>query len=139
MNRARLTQELHEDEGYELTVYLDSMQIETIGCGRNVDAKHGGGLRPIEVDYMLGNDIDDITIALDRAIPWWEQISDARQRAFVNMAMMGVSKFLGFKLMLAAAQQGNWVEAEAQARNSLWYRQVQATRSARVSTLLLQG
>jgi lysozyme len=85
---------------------------------------------------MLTNDLRRCTAELDRAMPWWRDLSQAQQRALLNMNFnMGLGKLQEFKLMLRALQSHDGQAAAAQALNSLWAKQVGA-RSSRVAKLL---
>lgn len=137
--------ELRRDEGVRRCVYQDSLKIWSIAVGRNVDGNHGGGLSDSEIDFLLDNDIAEKSAQLDARIPWWRQLSDARQRAMVNMAFMGVDKFMGFHRFLAAMQAGDWRAAIAELDDSLWSHQVddgiggRIGRADRVAALILAG
>lgn len=56
--RAELTKQLRRDEGEVLSAYQDHLGYWTIGVGRLIDKRKGGGLTSEESDYLLGNDID---------------------------------------------------------------------------------
>jgi lysozyme len=145
MDTDKLHFELMRDEGVRLTVYKDSLGIWSIGAGRNVDPDHGGGLSQLEMLYLLNNDISSRWMQLMAALPWITALSDARQRALINMSFMGVSKLLGFKKMLADMEAGNWEAAVAELDDSLWSHQVddgiggKIGRADRVAALILNG
>ncbi|CCG43172.1 lysozyme family protein [Magnetospirillum molischianum] len=96
------------------------------------------GISEAEALALLDNDIAAIASWLDRDIPWWQRLSDARQRALINMAMMGVPRLLGFKRMLAAMQARDFERAAAEALDSKWADDV-GERSRRVATLIRAG
>ena len=74
-----LTAQLTRDEGRERSMYLDHLGYATIGVGRLIDARKGGGLREDEIDYLLRNDINDRIDQLGRRIPWFLELDGARQ------------------------------------------------------------
>jgi lysozyme len=136
--KAELTKQLRGDEGERACVYPDSLGILTIGVGRNVDKDHGGGLRPDEIAYLLNNDIDDRIEALTRALPWFQNLDDARKGVLLNMSFMGVQKLLAFKKTLTLVQQGKYADAAEEMLDSLWAKQVGA-RAKRLSDQMRTG
>lgn len=132
-----LGQDLAEDEGERLTMYRCSEGFLTVGIGHNLEA------RPISKRasrVIFEDDVQDVLKDLDRALPWWRSLSEGRQRALANLCFnMGISRLLGFKNMLAALHAGNYKLAAAEALNSKWAKQVQASRINRIELLILKG
>jgi lysozyme len=136
MDKHKLIEELKRDEGCVLHPYRDSMDILTIGVGRNLEA-HGISMHEAEV--MLSNDIDNHWKALLEALPWVEQLSEARQRAMLNMAFnLGISGLLQFKRSLAALQAGDYPRAADMFLDSHWAMQV-GDRAKRVCKMIREG
>ena len=79
-------QQLRRDENEVLHAYTDSEGYLTIGVGRLIDKRKGGGLRPEESAYLLNNDVVDRTKALTAALPWFSQLDEIRQGVLINMA-----------------------------------------------------
>lgn len=120
-----IVDQLRRDEGDSPTCYPDHFGYWTIGVGRLIDAKKGGGLRPDEIAYLLNNDIQDRREALTKALPFFAGLSTARQGVLINMAFnMGVAGLLKFKQMLAAVEAGHWGLAAKEMLDSQWARQV---------------
>ena len=116
-----LTTQLNRDEGRRKFVYPDSLGYATIGVGRLVDAKKGGGLRDDEMDYMLRNDINDRVDALTRALPWFQNLDDARKGVLLNMAFqLGTDGLLGFKNTLEQVRTGAYATAASMMLQSKW-------------------
>jgi lysozyme len=148
MNRQKLMQELRRDEGVRYEVYDDAtgrpvqagdtlQGHPTIGVGRNLTAARG--VDDLEVDTMLDNDIRIVTRELDAAMPWWRNLSDARQRALANMCFnLGLPTLRQFERMLAALQGSNYDEAAREALDSRWARQVGA-RAERIAEAFREG
>jgi lysozyme len=136
--KAELAAQLRRDEGEESCVYRDSLGIFTIGVGRNVDKDHGGGLRDDEITYLLNNDIDSRIDALTRALPWFQNLDDARKGALLNMSFMGVQKLLAFTKTLDLIRAGNYEAASVEMLDSLWAKQVGA-RAQRLSDQMRDG
>lgn len=135
MNTQKLAQDLMDDEGIRTFAYDDAtgktLQAGqtlkgnlTIGIGRNLSAV---GLRQDEISYLLQNDIAEVLIQLEQALPWWGQLDDVRQRVLANMAFnMGVAGLLEFKTTLKLVSQRRYVEAAKAMLASRWAGQVPA-------------
>lgn len=135
----KLEQELEAEEKYVREAYLDSLGYWTIGIGRLIDKRRGGGLSYEEARYLLGNDIGAKLAGLRKALPWFDSLSNARQRALVNMAFqMGVEGVLTFKTTLALMQASKFSEAADNALKSKWAEQTPA-RAKRVTDLIRNG
>ena len=120
-----IVDQLRRDEGESPTCYQDHLGYWTIGVGRLIDAKKGGGLRPDEISYLLNNDIISRREALKAALPFFAELSSARQGVLINMAFnMGVANLLKFKQMLAAVEAKHWGIAAKEMLDSNWARQV---------------
>jgi lysozyme len=131
MNMAALKNELIRDEGLRLKVYKDSEGIETIGVGRNLQK----GITREEAMYLLGNDVKN-SIADANTFPWFEDLSDVRQRVVVNMIFnMGLNKFRGFKQTIKHIAAGEYSEAAKEMLDSKWAGQV-GLRAVRLSQMM---
>ena len=94
--------QLKRDEGVRAAAYQDHLGYWTIGVGRLIDDRRGGGLRPDEIELLLANDVADRTKALVQALPWFSRLDGARQGVLLNMAFqMGTAGLLGFRNTLA--------------------------------------
>lgn len=136
MDREALKSDLIRDEGVVLYAYEDHLGYQTIGCGRLIDRRRGGGITMDEAMHLLGNDIERVEAELDRRISWWRGLSASRQRALANMAFqLGVNGLLGFRKMLAALRAGDYEKAASEALDSAWAAQT-PQRAERVVKLL---
>ncbi len=127
------------DEGFRSAVYQDSLGWWTIGIGRLVDGRKGGGISQEEAAYLLANDLAAKERELDHALPWWRTMTVPRQRALRNMAFnLGVEGLLKFKNTLAAMQRGDYAAAAAGMRGSLWAKQVKG-RAERLARIMEAG
>lgn len=136
MDKIALAKQLTIDEGLKDKPYLDTVGKLTIGVGRNL---HDVGLSPDEIQYLLGNDIKRVEGDLDVALPWWRDMTEARQQVLANMCFnLGVGGLLGFKNTLAAMKAGRYEEAATGMRQSLWARQV-GERSERLAKRMSTG
>jgi len=139
MDTETLKKELVRDEGVVLHAYQDHLGYWTLGVGRLIDERRGGGITHDEAMYLLGNDIARVEQELSRRLDWWDGLDDSRQRALCNMAFqLGVNGLMQFKNMLDALSQAQWDRAKAEALNSLWARQT-PNRAARVANMLVYG
>jgi lysozyme len=120
--RTQLAKQLTLDEGVRAHVYKDHLGFDTIGIGRLVDSrKTGSGLRPVEIQFMFNNDLDDRIDALHRRLPWFMNLDDARRGVLLNMSFqMGVGGLLGFKNTLRMIEAGDYEAAAAGMMNSKW-------------------
>ena len=139
MNVDQLKEELLQDEGMVLHGYNDHLGYLTIGVGRLIDERRGGGITKEEAFYLLENDIGKVIVALRSKLPFWNKLNDTRQRALINMAFqMGVAGLMGFKQMLWAIERGNWDLAHAEGLDSAWAGQT-PKRARRVMEMIKHG
>ena|SRR3990167_10429390 len=132
---AQCRKQLERDEGRSSTLYYDSLQIPTIGIGRNLKR----GLSADEIDYLFANDYRNHHQELIAALPWAKDLDEARFGALLNMAFnMGVPKLLGFKNMLTAIAEARWNDAVLHALNSVWASQVKG-RAVRIAEQIRTG
>lgn len=137
-DRIALFREIEEDEGNVPYAYKDHKGYWTIGRGYLIDKDKGGRLPDAVNDFWLSYLVEEREKQLDQYIPWWRKLSDARQRALLNMSwQLGVSGLLGFPRMLKALQEGNWGEAYRQALDSKWAREDTPERAQKVAAMLL--
>lgn len=136
MDKAKLKEELILDEGIVLHEYKDSLGYSTIGVGRLIDKKKGGGITKEEAMMLLDNDIERKSKELFKALPWVINAPELIQRALVNMAFqMGVEGVLGFKNTLALIQTKQYVKAADNALQSKWAQQT-PNRAKRVTDMI---
>lgn len=137
--KAELTKQLRRDEGEVLHVYPDTLGYLTIGVGRLLDKRKGGGITPEESAYLLSNDIDRKQADVLRAIPWAISLDDARLGVLVNMAFqMGIDGLLQFKNTLEMVQNGDYDGAAEGMLESLWAKQT-PERARRLSDQMRSG
>jgi lysozyme len=136
MNTQALREQLIRHEGCKRSAYQDHLGYWTIGVGRLIDARRGGGLSDDEIDYLLANDIAKVVQSLAGQLPYWSHLSDRQQQALCNMAFqLGVNGLLRFRKMLAALERGDGADAHWQALDSNWAKQT-PERAAEVAAML---
>lgn len=124
----------HED--LKLKPYRDSVGKLTIGVGRNLDDV---GISSEEAMFLLDTDIERTKESLDRSVPWWGQMNDARQIVLANMCFnLGIGRLLGFKKFLAAAKAGDYGTAAAEMLDSKWATQV-GKRATELAEIMRMG
>ena len=132
-----ITADLKRDEGFVSHAYQDSSPegYLTLGYGRLVDQRLGGGITEREAEILLDNDITRSVADLDRALPWWRGLPPFQQRGLTNMAFnLGLPRLLTFKKMLRALQAGDGDRAAIEALDSVWAGQVKG-RADRIAYL----
>jgi lysozyme len=134
-----LTAQLRRDEGEVLHAYPDHLGFLTIGIGRLIDERKGGGISPDEASYLLANDIRTKTAGVLAALPWAAQLDEVRRGVLIAMAFqMGLNGLLGFKTTLALVQGGNYTRAAEGMGASRWAKQTPA-RAARLQKQMVTG
>ena len=130
---------LIRDEGYRRSVYADSLGFWTVGIGRCVDARKGGGITQSEAFSLLRNDLGAKSAALDAAIPWWKALDPVRRAVLLSMAyQMGSAGLLGFRNTLRAIEEGRYADAATTMMTSRWATQA-PLRASRLADAMRTG
>lgn len=134
-----LIAQLRRDEGERLSVYFDTLGFATIGIGRMVDARRGGGITREESTYLLMNDINKIDRQLQERLPWVVTLTPERRGVLMNMAFqLGIDGLMSFKRTLAFVQQGEYAKAAEAMLASKWATQT-PDRAKRLTQQLLSS
>jgi len=142
-NRSHFLDKLIDHEGMVLTVYKDSLGIDTIGIGRNLkdrgisreeldyldipnmEVVYEHGISEADARYLALNDIAIVENELCRVHTCVENLDSVRQLVLMDMAFnMGVPRLCKFKLMWNAIHEQNWEAASREMLDSKWARQV---------------
>lgn len=138
-DREALREQLIEHEGLRLSAYQDSLGFWTIGVGRLIDARMGGGITRDEALLLLDHDIDACVADLTANFRWFEGLDAVRQHAVVDLRFnLGPQKFRGFKKFLAAMARADYEAAADCLVFSKWYTQV-ARRGPRIVGMVRTG
>lgn len=167
-DRAKLAKEIARDEGDKLKVYRCTAGKLSIGKGRNLDdvgisaeetrvlgitvaSCIAKGITQAQSDYLFRNDIARSEADLDRNLPWWRKLGDARQRVLLNMCFnMGIGRspdktrgikgdgLLEFVNTLRFVEAGRYVDAARGMKASKWHGQVGA-RALRLEAMMETG
>lgn len=132
-------QELVKDEGKVKHAYQDSLGYWTIGVGRLIDKRLGGGLSDDEINYLLNNDVEEAHITAQKFVKNFDDLTSNRKAVILHLAFnLGYTKLAKFVNTLKAVNEGRWEDAARGMENSLWYRQV-GNRSKRLVKLMREG
>ena len=142
-NRSHFLDKLIDHEGMVLTVYKDSLGIDTIGIGRNLkdrgisreeldyldipnmEVVYEHGISEADARYLALNDITIVENELCSVHTCVENLDSVRQLVLMDMAFnMGVPRLCKFKLMWNAIHEQNWEAASREMLDSKWARQV---------------
>ena len=146
--------------------YKDTEGLWTIGYGRLIDPKRGGGVSYFEVRwlvesdngivatpydisefyvteagaaFLLANDIDRFVKEVSQKMPWVWDLDEVRRRVIIDMSFnLGTAGFLKFKNTIKAIRAQDWKAAQAGMLNSKWARQTK-TRSVTLSKMMTTG
>jgi lysozyme len=114
--------QLRADEGVRDKIYYDSLNIPSIGVGRNL---RDVGLSPDEISYLFNNDVAKAVAAARALFSNFDELSDNRKAVLVSMAFNVGEQALGcFVKLKAAVEAGNFDQAAAEMLNSRWSTQV---------------
>jgi len=134
-NKNILINELIIDEDERLKMYKDSVDIWTIGVGRNIQER---GISKDESRLMLSNDLNDSIPSAER-FSWYEELSPIRKRVIVNMIFnMGLPRFKKFKKTIKYLKNGQFEHASIEMLDSVWALQV-GVRAKRLSKMMKNG
>jgi lysozyme len=136
MNLEHLKKQLIRHEGLRLKPYLCPAGYLTIGIGHNLDVN---GISEFICDLIFYEDAAKATDAVRELYPNFEELSDARQRALIDMCFnLGRGGLAGFKKMRAAILAGDFKRAASEMIFSKWAAQVKQ-RAITLANMMLRG
>jgi len=113
--------QLRRDEGERLSAYQDHLGYWTIGIGRLIDSRRGGGISTDESTMLLRNDIARIRVELLQRLPWFVHLDPVRQGVLMNMTFqMGINGVMAFQDTLAKVQASDYAAAADRMLQSKW-------------------
>ncbi len=134
-----LITQLRREEGVSRHAYQDHLGFWTIGVGRLIDQRKGGGLSDEEVDYLLRNDVARFTREVKQALPWFDELNEPRQAVLIGMAFqMGTAGLLQFRNTLNAVRGNRWSDAAEGMLASRWAQQTPG-RASRMAKQMQTG
>jgi len=156
-NREDFVNKLIAHEGLRLQVYKDTLGIDTIGIGRNLedrgitkkeldwmdipsmDAVYEYGITEADAMYLAQNDVQIVEEELVRAHPCVEELDSVRQLVLMDMAFnMGVPRLRKFKKMWNAVHEKKFDIAAKEMLDSRWAVQVKS-RSTKLAHAMHHG
>jgi|TARA_R100001015_G_C4523889_1_gene92142 lysozyme len=152
-----LIRKLIAHEGLRLQVYKDTLGIDTIGIGRNLEDRgitkeeldwmdypsmdhvYEWGITEADAVYLAMNDVQIVEEELLKAHPCIADLDSVRQLVLVDMAFnMGVPRLNKFKKMWAAVHEHNFATASKEMLDSRWATQVKG-RSTKLANMMYNG
>jgi len=143
--REHFIEKLIKHEGLVLNVYKDTLGIDTIGIGRNledrgisqqelddldiptIDHIYEYGITEADAVYLATNDVQIVEEELVRAHPCVEQLDSVRQLIVMDMAFnMGVPRLCKFVKMWNAIHENKYDVAAKEMLDSRWSKQVKS-------------
>lgn len=125
-----------ENENYSDKPYHCTAGKLTIGYGRNIEER---GITWDEAKMLLAHDLMEAHNVLMGEFDFYERLNDARKAVMMDLYHnMGLTRLLGFKKMLSAAQMGNFDEAAKELKDSRYFTQV-GRRGRRNFTMMKFG
>ena len=132
MNKDKLRQELADDEGCKLEIYLDHLGLPTFGIGhlvREDDPEHGQAVgTPVSDERVRQVFALDIASTLDECqvlYPDFNDLPEECQLIIANMMFnMGRPRLSAFKGMKAGVDSKDWNRAADEMVDSRWHDQV---------------
>ena len=142
--RERIREQLKIDEGVVYEIYLDHLELPTLGIGHLIlegDYEHGKDVgTPVSVERVNALFDVDLNIALKECEvlygAGWFYLPEEVQEILVNMLFnVGRPRLTKFVKMNKAIEASDWKTAAVEGRDSLWFRQVGARAERLMSRL----
>ena len=156
-DKEKLMDKLVAHEGLRLQVYKDTLGIDTIGIGRNlqdrgiskeeldeldipsIDHVYEYGITEADAMFLAQNDVQIVEEELLRAHPCVEKLDAVRQLILIDMAFnLGVPRLCKFKKMWAAIHENKFDIAAKEMLDSRWASQVKS-RSTKLAHAMHHG
>ena len=155
--REDFIEKLIKSEGLVLNVYKDTLGIDTIGIGRNledrgisqqelddldiptIDHVYEYGITEADAVYLATNDVQIVEDELVRAHPCVDRLDSVRQLILMDMAFnMGVPRLCKFVKMWNAIYEEDYPTAAKEMLDSRWANQVKS-RSTKLANAMHNG
>jgi lysozyme len=134
----RIIDRLVADEGEVLHSYKDHLGFDSIGVGRLIDQRRGGGISREESRYLLANDIRKWS-AIAGQWPWFDELDWARQGVLICMLhQLGARGVANFRKMIAALARKDYEAAADEMLDSGWHKQT-PERCERMAAVMRSG
>ena len=156
-DRNILIEKLIASEGLRLQVYKDTLGIDTIGIGRNledrgvtkeeldwmdipnIDVVYEMGITEADAVYLATNDVQIVEEELVRAHPCVDRLDSVRQLILMDMAFnMRVPRLCKFAKMWNAIHEEDYPTAAKEMLDSRWANQVKS-RAVKLANAMHNG
>ena len=156
-DKDKLMEKLVAHEGLRLQVYKDTLGIDTIGIGRNlqdrgiskeeldeldipsIDHVYEYGITEADAMFLAQNDVQIVEEELLRAHPCVEKLDAVRQLILIDMAFnLGVPRLCKFKKMWTAVHEEKFDVAAKEMLDSRWANQVKS-RATKLANAMHNG
>ena len=156
-DKSKLIEKLIVHEGLRLQVYKDTLGIDTIGIGRNledrgiskeeldeldiptIDHIYEYGITEADAMALAENDVQIVEEELLRAHPCVDRLDSVRQLILVDMAFnMGVPRLCKFQKMWNAIHEEDFPNAAKEMLDSRWAVQVKS-RAVKLANAMHNG
>lgn len=135
----RIIERLVEDEGEVLHAYPDHKGLLTIGVGRMIDPKKGGGISREESRYLLANDIRK-WVAIAGQWAWFDKLSWQRQGVIICMLhQMGARGVANFRKMITALARNDYEAAADEMLDSDWHRDPKTAKRCELMAAIMRS
>ena len=132
MNIDELRQEIQNDEGRVNSVYLDHLNLPTVGIGHLIkesDPEHGLPVGTVIDDERVNELFDqDIKVTLSECEQLYgnfNNLPEEVQKILANMMFnLGRPRLSKFKKLCKAVADRDWQECAVQMEDSRWHKQV---------------
>jgi len=125
-------------EGEVLHAYQDSEGFTTIGVGRLIDKRRGGGISQAESEFLFDNDMKRCYVHAEQ-YPFFAELNEPRQAVVLSMIFqLGPGGFGLFRQTIKAIKAEDYRKAAREMRNSLWYAQA-PNRAQELSRIMETG
>lgn len=123
-------------EGLKLKPYECPSGYITIGYGRNIQQN---GITLAEAEMLLDNDIDRVITELEKWLSVFNELSENRKAALIDMSYnLGFNKLFQFRRFLAALQKKDFDLAAKEMLDSKWAAQV-GNRATVLANMMKEG
>lgn len=123
-------------EGLNLKPYECPTGYITIGYGRNIQQN---GITIAEAEMLLDNDIDRVITELEKWLSVFNELSENRKAALIDMSYnLGFNKLFQFRNFLAALQKKDFELAAKEMLDSKWAAQV-GNRATVLANMMKEG
>ncbi len=132
MNLEVLIKQLEIDEGLVEAVYLDHLNLKTVGIGHlcrqgepEYDMEVGDPVSRERINELFNEDVESVLSDCNRLYPDFDELPEEAKQIICNMMFnMGLGRLSAFKGMKRGVDARDWESAANEMVDSKWYTQV---------------